>query len=136
MSAERWLVVVALLLFGLSLALPAITGSGFPSQTGMDVLKQGASGWRDGVLAWYANPVLGLALVLSWTGRSRAALGCGVLSLLLGLSSYFAGAIATGLGRNIPPFSFGAGFYVWLLALAVACLAAGTGIYKVSSRPV
>ena len=136
MNAERWLIAGALLLFGLSLLLPAIEGSGFPAQSGLDVLGRGAGAWRDGVIAWYANPILAFALALAAAGRNRTALALGFAGLLLALSSFRAGESAVAAGSSVPPFSFGIGFYIWLGAFLLAMLAAGVGIYKVSSRRV
>lgn len=103
-----------------SLWLPAIQGPGFPAQTGLDVLRQGAPAWRDLVFAWYANPSLWLALVLGWFGQRRAALACAALGLVLALSSLTASLAAEAAGRSVPTFSFGIGFYVWLGAFGLA----------------
>jgi hypothetical protein len=131
-SSERWLVLLGLSLYVASLFLPAIVGSGFPALSGIDVLRQGASGWRDGVVAWYANPAFVLALVSCWIGRYRLALGAGAFGLVLALSSFTAGAVAESAGRSIPAFGFGAGFYLWLGAFVAAAAAPLAGIYKVS----
>jgi hypothetical protein len=117
-----WLLGAAAL-YVTSLWLPAIAGSGFPAQTGLDVLRQGASAFRDGVVAWYANPLFWLALVLGWLGLRRGALACAALGLLLALSSFSAGLAAESAGRSVPPFSYGIGFYVWLGAFVLALIA-------------
>lgn len=114
-----WLLGTAVV-YVASLWLPAIEGPGFPAQTGLDVLRQGAGAFRDGVVAWYANPMLWLALVLGWIGARRSALACAALGMLLALSSFSAGLAAESAGRSVPPFSYGAGFYVWLGAFALA----------------
>jgi hypothetical protein len=132
-SADRWLVLLGALLFVVSLFMPAIEGSGVPTQSGMDVLRQGAGGWRDGVIAWYANPVLGLTLVLGWTRRYRLALGAAALGLLLAISSFTAASVAESAGRSVPAFGFAVGFYLWLLAFIAAAAAPLTEIYKVSA---
>lgn len=132
MSPQRWLILAAALLYVASLPMPAIQGSGFPTLSGLDVLWQGASGWRDGVIAWYANPALAAALVSAWAGRHRLSLAAAAVGLALALSSFSAGVVAESAGRSIPPFSFAAGFYVWLLAFVTAVLAGLSGIYKVS----
>jgi len=130
MRVERWAVLGALLLFALSLLLPAVRGSGFPTQSGFDLLEQGAGAWRDGVVAWYANPVFFAALLLAWLGRYRTALGMAGLGLALALSSFSAATMAESAGRNVPAFDFGAGFYVWLGAFVAAAVVAGLGIYR------
>jgi hypothetical protein len=133
-SPDRWLVLLGALLFVVSLFMPAIEGSGFPTQSGSDVLRQGAAGWRDGVVAWYANPVLGLTLALTLMRRYRLALVAAALGLLLAFSSYAAAPVAESAGRSVPAFGFAVGFYLWLLAFAAAAAAPLVGIYKVSGR--
>jgi hypothetical protein len=118
---RAWLLGAAAL-YVASLWLPAIEGQGFPAQSGLDVLRQGAPAIRDGVVAWYANPLLWLALVLGWSGLRRPALASAALGGLLALSSFTAGLAAEIAGRSVPPFSYGAGFYVWLGAFVLALL--------------
>ena len=132
MLPARWLAVGAAVLFVLSLGLPAIDGAGFPALSGMDVLRQGAGGWRDGVVAWYANPVFAVALVACLVGRYRLALPTAIAGCVLGLSSFTAGMMAESAGRSIPAFSFAVGFYLWLLAFLGLILASLVGIYKES----
>lgn len=132
MTLSRWLVLGAAAVYMLALALPAVQGSGFPSLSGIEVLRQGASAWRSGVLAWFANPMFGFALVLAWIGGYRAALGAALFGLLLGLSSFVAAPIAERAGRTVPEFSYATGFYVWLTAFLILAAGALAGIYKVS----
>lgn len=129
MAGYRWLALAGLLLFVLSLLMPAIDGSGFPAFSGWDVLQQGASAWRQGVVAWYANPLFLVALILCWIPRFKLALVAAVAGLLLALSSFSAGMMAENAGQSVPAFSFAIGFYCWLLAFAVVILAAITGVF-------
>jgi hypothetical protein len=131
---ERWLVAGGLLLFGFSLLLPAVEGSGFPALSGLDMLRQGAGAWRDQVVAWYANPVLWSSLFCTWFGRYRIGLGLGALGMLLALSSFTAATMAGDAGRSVPEFRFAIGFYVWLVSIVAAVLAAAFGVYRVSAR--
>jgi hypothetical protein len=96
------------------------------------MLEQGIGAWRDGVVAWYANPALAVAIALCWLGRHRAALAAASLGAGLALSSFWARAAAESAGQSVPAFSFEVGFYAWLTAFGVAVLAALAGIYKVS----
>ena len=130
MNSSRWLGLAALALALLSLFLPAIEGPGFPSQRGMDILRRGASAWRDGVVAWYANPLLFGALIAVALARYRIGLGIGLVASVLALSSFTAAGVAASAGRAVPPFGFAIGFHVWLLAFVVADAAAALGIYK------
>lgn len=132
MTTDRWLVALGVLSYVASLFMPAIEGSGFPTLSGLDVLWQGASGWRDGVVGWYANPVLVLAFATCWIGRYRLALAAGAVGLLLALSSFSAGVVAESTGRSVPAFEFAIGFYLWLAAFLAALAAPLIGIYKVS----
>lgn len=129
MSLDRWLTVGALLLFIAALPLPAIDGAGFPAFSGLDVLRQGASAWRDGVVAWYANPVFFVALLVGFLRHHGLALAAAIVGLLLALSSFTAGPMAEGTGRSVPDFGFAIGFYLWLCAFAALILASAVGIY-------
>jgi hypothetical protein len=131
-TADRWLVAVGVLFYVASLLLPAIEGSGFPTLSGLDVLWQGASGWRDGVVGWYANPVLALAFASCWIRHYRLALVAAAVGLLLAVSSFSAGAMAESAGRSVPAFEFAIGFYLWLAAFLAGVVAPLIGIYKVS----
>jgi hypothetical protein len=132
MPVDRWLAVGALLLFIAAMPLPAIDGAGFPAFSGFDVLKQGTSAWRDGVVAWYANPVFLVALIAGILRRHKLALGAATVGILLALSSFTAGTMAESTGRSVPAFGFEIGFYLWLLAFVALMLASAVGIYKVS----
>ena len=131
-ALTRWLIGAALLLWCVSLALPAVDISFGPAASGFDVLQQGAGGWRDGVFAWYANPLFLLAAGLVWFEFPRFATAAAVVALALGLSSFAAESTAANAGRTVPPFSFGLGFYLWLVALAIGVTAAAIGLYKES----
>lgn len=132
MRPERWLVLSGLGMFVLCLFLPSLTSPSFPVQSGLDLFHRGPELWRDGIIAWYANPALLLTLVLTWFGRYRAGLVTAGLALLLALSTLTGKAVIEASGRSVPEFSYGIGFYVWLLAFVAAAVAAGIGIYKVS----
>jgi hypothetical protein len=130
MSLDRWLILGAVLLYAASLAMPAIEGAGFPALTGLDVLRQGAGAWRDGVVAWYANPLLIVAFIAGWFRSYRFALAAVLAGLLLALSSFSAEWAAESGGRNIPAFRFAVGFYVWIVAYLVAAAGAVFGYIR------
>jgi hypothetical protein len=134
MQRERWLVLAGLLLFLLSLMLPALVSESFPAQSGFDLFRQRGEFTRNGIFAWYANPVLGVALVLCWLGRFRLGLGAGLLGGALALSIFLAPATLESAGRSLPDFRFGAGFYVWLGAFICVISAAAAGLICPQSR--
>ncbi len=107
-----------------SLALPAIHLPSGAAYDGAELLRRAWAAPRAGVYAWYANPLFvaaSVAAVLRWL---RAA---GVLSgvaLVLALTSFAARPLARASGVAVPDWSFGAGFYLWLAALAALCAAA------------
>ncbi len=103
-----------------SLWLPALSARGAPTFTGLDVLLQGWSAWRDGVLSWFANPCLMAAIAAGLCRKRRQAAAFGVLAALLGLSSLWAGSMAEIAGRSVPELFFLPGFYVWMAALLAA----------------
>jgi hypothetical protein len=128
-SADRWLLIGALVLFVVSLPMPAIDGAGFPALSGLDVLKQGAGAWRDGVVAWYANPVFAVALIAGFMGHFKSALVVASFGLLLALSSFSAGTMAGNAGRSVPAFGFAVGFWLWLIAFVAVVGASAVGLY-------
>lgn len=120
MSPDRWLILAAAALYAVSLAMPAIEGSGFPAFTGLDVLRQGAAAWREGIVAWYANPLFVAAIITCWLRLYRFGLAAAGIGLLLALSSFSAEWAAENSGRSVPAFRFAVGFYVWIGAYLVA----------------
>jgi hypothetical protein len=127
---------VCLVLWAVSLLLPAVHVSGGPTLTGAGMLEQGWQALDSGVPSWYANPVFLLACVAAFLGRPRIA---GVLmgvALTLALTSFWAGAIARSNGTNVPTLIWQAGFYCWLAAqigLFVWCWWAAVARYRVAT---
>lgn len=130
MRLARWLALGGLVLYLFSLWLPAVRGSGFPTQSGWDMLQQGATAWRDGIVAWYANPAIWLTVLFALIGRFRVAAILATVGLVLALSSFSAATVAEAGGRSVPPFGFAIGFYVWLGAFVIVGVAAGVGLYR------
>lgn len=108
-----------------SLYLPCVyTGDSGPPFYGWTLLLMGPFGIFDGVVAWYANPLLALILVLLLTERFRLAALCGVPCVLLALSTFAMREMAvTEQPRYEPVTGYGPGFFLWLasLAIPVAC---------------
>lgn len=121
---RRLLLVAAGCLWLISLVLPAVEPGFGTAFSGFDLLARGWSGWRDLVLAWFANPALALAAAALWRDQKRTALALALLAAGLALSSFLAADLAGAAGRSVPPFRFAAGFYVWLAAHGLVLAAA------------
>jgi hypothetical protein len=97
----------------LSLVLPAIEISG-TALDGVDVLRRGWQAAREGVLAWYANPLFVIALLLAAAGRARSAGVLAGIGLLFGLTSLALEDVARASGAARVSVSLRLGFYLWL----------------------
>ena len=121
----RWdilFAVAAVSLWLLSLAMPSIGPRGGTALSGFEVLSRGWSAWRYGVVAWFANPVLLLAVIALVWKKPRLAAASGFVGCILAVSSYWAGTFAALAGRSVPELFFASGFYLWMAAhLAVLC---------------
>lgn len=119
MMSGRWWLVLVIALWAASLILPALrVGQGAPFH-GLDLLFKGWRGLLHGVVAWYANPLLWLALAAGCTRRYRAAAVLSGVALLLALSSAATTAVLAFQFETVPGLSLLAGFYVWLAAYAL-----------------
>jgi hypothetical protein len=102
-----------------ALFLPAIRIVGGPPVRGLELLEHGWRAAESGVLAWCANPLFGVAMLLAAVGAYAAA-GCvSGVGLVLALTSFAAPQVARASGAAVPELYFEPGFYLWLLA----CLA-------------
>jgi hypothetical protein len=120
---------LAIVLWAGSLLLPALGARGGPMLSGLDVLFQGASGWRYGVLAWFGNPALLVAITALIRGSAGLALGAGATGLVLALSSFWTREIAALGGQSVPELALAAGFYLWLAA-HWAALVGGVALWR------
>lgn len=116
------LAVLAAALWLASLLAPALGVRGGPTLTGLDVLRQGLGAWRYGVLAWFANPALLVAVIALLRRSPRLALGSGAAALVLAVSSFWSADIAALFGRRVPELSFASGFYLWMAAHLAAVI--------------
>jgi len=125
-ALERGGAVVAVGLWAISLALPAVAFVGGPVLRGSEMLLRGWEVLDAGVYAWLANPLFLVAAVLCWTDARRIAVSVGSLALVLAVTSFGAAAALEGAGTTVPDFTFASGFYVWLagyLVLPPSCAA-------------
>jgi hypothetical protein len=122
-ALEHGAVAVAVGLWGVSLALPAVAIAGGPVLRGGDLLLRGWQALDGGVYAWLANPLFLAAGVLCLGGASRLARAVVLLALVLAVSSFRAGAALERAGTAVPDFTFASGLYVWLASFVVLLLA-------------
>lgn len=108
---------VAAAVYGLALVLPAVTAPGAPVYSGFDMLLEGWRGVRGGVLAWFANPLFQVAVLLAIGDYRRSAGVLTGIACVLGLTSFAATPLARTSGLAMPELDYAAGFYVWLAAL-------------------
>ncbi|MCE1114837.1 MULTISPECIES: hypothetical protein [Pseudomonas] len=123
----------SLALYLLSLAFDgALTGAGrhLPA---LQMLLYGPWGIPFGLYQWFANPLLALA-VLAHRRFRRLALACGLLALYLAASSFAVERLPDNQSYAFHDLSgFGAGFYLWLLAILVFTLGQAWWCWKAKS---
>lgn len=124
----RVALAVCIGLWLVALVLPAIEVGSTRTMSGFDVLFQGSSAWRQGIFAWFANPLFVLAVAAGWFRFPRGAAALAALGLALGLTSLRAAQTARAGGVPVPDFSYAAGFYVWLGAQAALVLTSAWGL--------
>jgi hypothetical protein len=125
-ALERGGAALAVGLWGLSLALPAVAITGGPVLRGADLLLRGWEPLDSGVYAWLANPLFLIAAGLCVGGARRIARAAALLALALAATTFRAAAALERAGTVVPDFTFASGLYVWLAAIVVlllACLA-------------
>lgn len=122
MIIARRYVVITLLLFLSSLCFNAMYLSGDGRLHALQALLYGPWGLVFGMYGWFANPLLGLAILVHRRWRW--------LSLALGLAAFYLALTSFGIDRMPDNRSynfvnlthFAPGFYLWLLAIFAFCL--------------
>ena len=117
----RYYVSITLLLYLLALCFDAVNLADGGSLAAVQMLLYGPWGIAFGLFGWFANPLLGLALMLRRRLRR--------LSLLLGAWALYLGLASAGLERlpDNQSYAFqdvtalGVGYYLWVLALVTFC---------------
>lgn len=120
MTAPRLLLAAAVLAWLAALPLPAIGVSGM-TLDGFDVLERGWEGATRAVVAWYANPLFVITIVLGLQRYRRSAVVVAFAALALALSSFATNELAALVGQSVPDVTLLAGFYVWLAAYVALC---------------
>jgi len=87
--------MASVILFAIACALPALDFNK-DIMSGINVLAVGWSGIFTGVVAWYANPIWLLGLILAFAGKPKLAAIAGVIAFLIGCTTF------TLFGRELP----------------------------------
>ena len=116
-NALKFAFAVAILAWCISLLLPAVITAGGRSYSGYEVLTQGFAAVRFGVIAWFANPLLLIAVVSGFAGLYRVGAASAALAGGIALTSFAAETTARANGAPLPELSFGSGFFVWIAAI-------------------
>ncbi|MFT0866918.1 hypothetical protein [Pseudomonas sp. CAM1A] len=126
-------VTFTLLLFLLCLCFDGILMGVDGHMPALQILLMGPWGIAMGLYQWFANPLLGLALLAHRRFR-RLALGAGVIALGLALSCLGIERVPDNRSYNFLPLTgFGAGYYLWTLAILLFCLGQAWWCRKVRS---
>lgn len=127
LKAPQNLVWISLVVYVVSLFLPGIiyepsvaTGYVRPTDFGYQILSLGWLGIFYGYIAWYANPLYFIALVVLKAKAYRTAFKLSIASILVGLTALLINTVPANEGGGVTAIrSFGIGYYIWLVALAV-----------------
>ncbi len=121
-----------MVLFGVSLRLPALLFDEHGPLSGGHVLGWGWWGLLTLDFAWFANPAFFLALIAIIAKRYRfAQVGSGI-ALILGASSFLADEWWFNEGSGTPIAGLGIAFYVWMSSFVVTFL--GSYLLSVSGK--
>ncbi|AZL70509.1 hypothetical protein [Pseudomonas oryziphila] len=111
-----------LVLFLLSLCFDGLLMGVDGHMPALQILIMGPWGIAFGVYQWFANPLLGLAILARRRFR-RVALGAAVIALGLALSCLGIERLPDNRSYDFLPLTgFGAGYYLWTLAILLFCL--------------
>lgn len=110
---SRTFLIGGIVLYALSLFLPAFYEQGHVGMPGLNVLLMGFIAVFMGVFAWFANFIMLAALIVSSRKSYKVSVGISGVAVLLGLQSVMV------IGQNLCAdscaviTSLGEGFYVW-----------------------
>lgn len=108
--------IFSLLLWGVSLFLPAMIVVNGPTFFGHEILIDGYQAARYGVVAWYANPLMLIACIAGLLRWYRSACLTAFFASGLAISSFFTMQIARSQDAPSAQFDFSIGFYLWIAA--------------------
>ncbi len=126
---RAFLLLAYVVLYAIACALPALHLEGIRTTwSGVEAMVLGSLGVRLGHYSWLAN-IPGLAaLWCVMKGRTKAAIACSVLAVLLSLQTFWLPGTEISLGsesfNRVRVVSVGAGCYVWIAALLLPLAAA------------
>lgn len=122
MIARRY-IAITLLLFLSSLGFNAMYLAGDGRLHALQALLYGPWGLVFGLYGWFANPLLGLAILLH-RRRRWVSLVCGLAALYLALASLGIERLPDSRSYEfVDLVHFAPGYYLWLLSILGFCLA-------------
>lgn len=123
MKLARHYIAITLLLFLASLCFNAMYLAGGGRMHALQALLYGPWGVVFGLYGWFANPLLGLAILLHRRWR-RVSLALGLAALYLALASLGIERLPDNRSYEfVDLVHFGPGYYLWLGAILGFCLA-------------
>ncbi|WP_434728837.1 hypothetical protein [Pseudomonas soli] len=118
-------VMFTLVLFLLCLCFDGLLMGVDGHMPALQILLMGPWGIAFGLYQWFANPLLGLAILARRRFR-RVALGAGLIALGLALSCLGIERLPDNRSYDFLPLTgFGPGYYLWILAILLFCLGQG-----------
>lgn len=109
----------AVVLWLLSLFLPAAELNDSMRLSGYRVFIIGIDALSAGMPGWLANPLLAAAIVAGVMQRLRLATALSAIAVVLTLSSFYAPTLARARGLPINEVQFEVGFFLWLAACSL-----------------
>lgn len=116
MKRSRVWILASVALYALACAVPALWVNHDERAFGWEALVFGWAVLQFGNVAWLANPIAAIALVLHGMGERRAAAIAAALAAALALTTW----------RAFRPADLLPGYYLWQASLLVLALTLGT----------
>lgn len=126
----RYYVSITLLIYLLALCFDAVRMTGGNSMAALQMLIYGPWGVVFGMFGWFANPLLGLALLLRRRFRWPSLVIAG-WALYLALASWNLDRLPNNRSYDFFDVTgFAAGYYLWVLAIAAFCAGQAWWCYR------
>ncbi len=116
--AENYLVLISLILYIVSLFMTAAVATNGEIINGLFLLLFGWAGIIAGVIAWYANPLYIISIILLLCKKYKAALILLVISVVIALQSFIGIPMENFYNQGTPS----TGFYLWELSFIIVTI--------------